>query len=147
MGVSPSTTTSASRGATTTAATGSATSLPIRVEATNDGVSPSATVLAPSSCHLSDSTATATGGYGGFVAEDYHRVGDVVELYVYTAPTPGYPDGIQVGELSSEKPALVASGSASTWTSTVPVGSLGSPTRCAVTVQATHQFEGAPNAY
>lgn len=97
---------------------------------------------------LSGATVRATGGYSGFVGTGYLRVGDVVELYVYTAPGPGYSSGIQLGELSQERAPYVEGGSGGTWTVTVPLDtSLGSPARCAVTVQATHQVEDSPSAY
>jgi hypothetical protein len=97
---------------------------------------------------INNSVATAAGGYNGFVGEDVHRVGDVVELYVYTAPMMGYPQGLQIGLLSEEKPAPAESGMGGTWTSTVPLAlSYGAPSVCRVTLQSTHQFEGAPNAY
>jgi hypothetical protein len=113
-----------------------------------DHVSLDASVLQPTSCVLNGSEVTATGTYNGFVAQSYLRVGDVVELYVYTGPMSGYPQGIQLGVLSAEKPAAVVAGNGGAWTTTVPLNlTLGTPAVCAVTVQATHQFEGAPNAY
>ena len=121
--------------------------LPIAVQPTNDGVSDPATVLIPSSCVLRGSTVTATGSTS-FVAQGYLRLGDVVELYVYAAPSSGYPNGYQLGYLSQEKAPYVKVGSGGTWTVTVPLDtSLGTPARCAVTVQATHQMEDAPSAY
>ena len=120
--------------------------IPIAVQPTNDQVSPPASVLMPSSCVLRGSTVTAT-GTTGFVPEIYRREGDVVELYVYTAPQFGFSNGIQLGYLGNEKPPLVGYGSG-IWTVSVQMDtSLGTPAQCAVTVQATHQGEGAPNAY
>jgi hypothetical protein len=121
--------------------------LPIAVQSTNDGVSDTATVLMPLSCVLSRSSVTATGS-ASFVAQGYLRLGDVVELYVYTAPSSGYPDGYQLGYLSQEKAPYLEGGSGGTWTVTVPLDTtLGTAARCAVTVQATHQIEDAPSAY
>jgi hypothetical protein len=118
------------------------------VQPVTDHVSGPATILVPSSCVITGSTATVTGSYNGFVAQSYLRVGDVVELYVYTAVNPGYPHGIQLASLSSEHPASVDAGTGGSWTTTAPINlSLGVPVRCGVTVQATHQFEGAPNNY
>ena len=122
-------------------------SLRIIVQPVNDQVSLSASVLQPTACVLTGSEVMATGTYNGFVAQGYLRVGDVVELYVYTEPMSGYPQGLQLGMLSSERPAVVA-GTGGSWTTTVALNiTLGTPAVCAVTVQATHQFEGASNAY
>jgi hypothetical protein len=134
--------------ATRTSTTVPGHSLRIIVQPVNDHVSPDASVLQPTTCVLRGSEATAAGIYSGFVAQGYLRVGDVVELYVYTEPMPGYPEGLQLGVLSSERPAAVVAGTGASWTTTVPVNlTLGTPAVCAVTVQATHQFEGASNAY
>ncbi|HZU79605.1 MAG TPA: hypothetical protein VE991_06785 [Acidimicrobiales bacterium] len=155
LAVEPTTTTSTTAAATGTPDAG--TSLPIGVQAVDDGVSPPASILAPVSCRLSGSLVTAQGSYTGAVSEGYLRVGDVVELYVYSSPVAGLPQGVQLGALSSERPAQVGLGptgasttgpGAVSWTTTVPIETAaGTPARCAVTVQATHQFEGAPNAY
>lgn len=135
-------TTTTTQAATTSTSPGQM--LPIAVQPTNDGVSGAATVLMPSACILSGSAVTATGNTS-FVPAGYRRVGDVVELYVYTAPISGYPEGVQLGYLSQENAPYIDSGS---WSVTVPLDtSLGSPARCAVTVQATHQVEDAPSAY
>lgn len=129
------------------ATTLSGQTLPIAVQPTSDGASDTSTVLMPTSCVLRGSTVTAT-GTTSFVAEGYLRLGDVVELYVYSAPASGYPDGYQLGYLGQEKAPYLAGGSGQSWTATVPVDtSLGAPVRCAVSVQATHQFEDAPSAY
>ena len=134
----------------TTAASASQ-SLPISVEsdtamraAGNEG--PSSSSLLPASCQVTGSIATATGDYqGGIPPEIYHRYGDVVELYVFSAAVSGYPQGIQVATLSSEHPPAI--GGSGTWTVIVPVQSSPEPARCAVAAQPTHDFQGAPSAY
>ena len=145
-GSASSNTTAMTTSTTTTTIPG--TPLPIQAQTTNDGISPSATILAPSSCVVRGSTVTATGGYSGEVGEFYLRVGGVVELYVYTAPASGYPAGFQVGLLSMETPAQVGSTRGGNWRTTVPIDvTIGTPVRCEVTVQATHQVELSGNAY
>lgn len=112
--------------------------------AANDG--PSSSILAPSSCQIAGTTVTATGGLeGGLPPEVYARYGDVVELYVFSAAMPGYPDGIQLATLSSEHPPAI--GGSASWTLTVSVESAPDPARCLVAAQPTHDFEGAPSAY
>jgi hypothetical protein len=96
---------------------------------------------------LRGSTVTASGTTSN-VSEGYLRLGDVVELYVYTAPSSSYPNGIQLGYLSEEKAPYIEGGSGGAWTVSVPLDtSLGTPATCAVTVQATHQIENSPSAY
>ena len=62
----------------------------------NDG--PASSILAPLSCVLDGAIVTAQGGYtnGEFAPNDYNRYGDVGELYVFSAATPGHPLGVQV---------------------------------------------------
>jgi hypothetical protein len=107
---------------------------------------PSSSILVPSSCTVTSTTATATGTYqGGFVPEVYRRYGAVVDLYVFSQPLSGYPQGIQVATLSSEhSPPIGGSGS---WTVTVPVAKSPEPARCVVAAQPTHDFQGAPSNY
>lgn len=120
--------------------------LPTAVQPVNDGSSPAANILVPTSCRLSGDTVTAEGKYDGLVTQDFYRVGDIVVLYVYTSPIWGYPQGTQLAILSQENVERV--GWAQSWIVRAPLDlSLGHPARCAVTVQATHQFEGASNAY
>jgi hypothetical protein len=77
-------------------------SVPVSVQADaamraagNDG--PSSSILVPSSCTVTSTSATASGTYrGGLAPEIYHRYGDVVDLYVFSSPAPGYADGIQL---------------------------------------------------
>lgn len=77
----------------------------------NGNQGPSSSILVPTSCKLTGSTVTASGGYqGGFASQVYPRYGDVVRLYVYTAPLSGYPQGVQLATLSSEKPPATAPG-------------------------------------
>lgn len=137
--------------ATSTTVALSGQSLPVEVQsdaamhaAGNGGPS---SVLVPSACVLAGGTVTARGTYqGGFAANVYPRYGDVIVLYVFTAPTAGFTDGVQVAELSQATgPSIGGSGQ---WQVTVPVDlSLGSPVRCLLAAQPTHDFEGAPSAY
>lgn len=127
-------------------------SLPISVQSDTamrsaGNAGPSSSILVPSSCHLSGASVTAAGTYqGSFVPAVYARYGDVIDLYVFTASASGYSSGIQLGELSLAHPPAL--GGARTWTVTVPVDtSLGTPHRCLVAAQPTHDFEGAPSAY
>lgn len=108
---------------------------------------PSSSILVPSSCTVSSTRATATGTYHGRLApEVYRRYGDVVDLYVFSAAAPGYPQGIQLAApFSAGAPPIGGIGS---WTVTVPIEpSLGRPVRCLIAAQPTHDFEGAPSAY
>lgn len=108
---------------------------------------PTSSILAPASCALQGATVTARGGYaGGLAPQVYPRYGDVIDLYVYTAPQPGYPDGIQLATpFTPHSPGI---GGRGPWTVTVPVDrSLGVPARCVVAAQPTHDFQGAPSAY
>ena len=109
---------------------------------------PSSTILLPSSCVLRDHTVTAAGGYsnGGFVPADYGRYGDVIDLYVFTAPAHGFASGIQIASLPLDKAPAVGGSTQWQLSETVDV-SLGRPVRCVVAAQPTHDFEGAPNAY
>jgi hypothetical protein len=127
-------------------------SLPISVQtdaqmkaAGNPGPSSSA-ILRPMSCRSSGSQVTAVGRLaGGFAPQIYPRVGDVVELYVFARPRPGYPAGYQIGLLSRES---VGSLGGKRWRVTVPLDrGLGRPARCLVAAQPTHDFQGAPSAY
>lgn len=123
--------------------------LPIRWQPVNDGVSLDADILRPTRCSLTGDLVTAAGTFVGFVSQFYLRVGDVVELYVYSAPIAGYPSGIQLAVLSEEVPPHIPGGQGGSWLVKVPIDlTLGyHPERCGVTVQATHQFEGSGNAY
>jgi hypothetical protein len=128
--------------------TSAALQLPIHWQPVSDRVSPDADILRPSSCSLSGELVTASGSFIGFVPQIYLRIGDVVELYVYTAARAGYPSGIQLGLLSREEPPNIPGGQGGPWLVKVPIDpALGHPERCAVTIQATHQFEGSGNAY
>jgi hypothetical protein len=103
-------------------------------------------VLLPSSCSVTGGVATATGTFNAAeFAEGYRRVGDVVELYVYTAA--GQGDAIQIGLLSQEHPVAVTQ--TGLWEVTVPIDTeFGhQPAQCLVAVQSTHAGMGAPNDY
>jgi hypothetical protein len=78
----------------------------------------------------------------------YQRYGDVIDLYVFTRPVAGYPDGIQLAdEPFTRHSPFVYSGSRR-WTVTVPLDeqsfSFGQPARCMVAAQPTMDFQGAP---
>jgi len=90
---------------------------------------------------------TATGTFnGGFVPETYVRVGDVVELYAYDAPSMNnHGQESQVLDLGSEKPFIISG--TGPWTVSAPVDPTRlSPSECRVAVQSTHTFMGAGNA-
>jgi len=134
----------------TTAALGH--SLPVSVQsdasmvaAGNEG--PSSTILVPASCNATATTATATGVYrGGFVPMVYQRYGDVIDLYVFTGPAQGVPQGIQLASepFTRHAPFIAGVGAGVRWTVTVPLDSLGTPARCMVAAQPTMDFQGAP---
>lgn len=144
------TVTATSKAHVSTSAPSAGGQLPISVEsdsqmqaAGNSG--PSSSILLPTSCRLTGSTVTALGTYtnGGFVPEVYHRYGDVIVLYVFAAPSPGYPQGIQLGV--SEVGGDPVVGSPAPWhvglsVSPGPVP----PARCAVAAQPTHDVQLAP---
>jgi hypothetical protein len=91
--------------------------------------------------------ATATGTFDrDFYAESNVRVGDVVELYVYSGPGPTSPTGTQLADLGSEKTVPV-SGTGS-WQVSVPMDPelRQTPIECRVAVQSTHAFMGAGDA-
>jgi hypothetical protein len=124
--------------------------LPISVESAsqmqaegNDG--PSSSILVPASCRLTGTTVTAEGRYanGGLVPNVYDRYGDIIVLYVFAAPSPGEPDGIQLGASDvSESPVL---GSRARWHVSLPISpSVGVPARCVVAAQPTHDIQLAP---
>lgn len=106
---------------------------------------PSSSILVPSSCKVTARSATATGAYrDGIAAEVYARYGDVIDLYVFSLPTAGYPEGIQLANepFTRHSPFIGGKGP---WTVTVPLDStLGQPARCMVAAQPTMDFQGAP---
>jgi hypothetical protein len=129
-------------------------SLPISVEThrrmkAEGNHGPSSSELIPRSCKYTGRSVTARGRLaGGFAPEIYDRYGDVVELYVFTRPERGYPEGIQVAVLHREVPGSMAAGKPGRWHVTAPVKrSLGKPTRCLVAAQPTHDVQDAPSAY
>jgi hypothetical protein len=109
----------------------------------NDG--PSSAILLPTSCQLTGTTITAQGTYtdGGFVPNVYDRYGDIIVLYVLTAPSAGYPDGMQLGASDvSESPVL---GSRAPWQVSLSISpSVGVPAECIVAAQPTHDGQFAP---
>ncbi len=106
---------------------------------------PSSSILVPSSCKVTAASVTATGTYrDGFAAQVYARYGDVIDLYVFSRPTAGYPGGIQLASepFTRHSPFIGGKGP---WTVTVPLDStLGQPARCMVAAQPTMDFQGAP---
>jgi hypothetical protein len=128
----------------------SARQIPISVEsdsqmkaAGNDG--PSSSILLPTSCQLTGTTITAAGMYtnGGFVPNVYDRYGDIIVLYVVTAPSAGYPAGMQLGVSDvSESPVV---GSRAPWQVSLSISpSIGVPAQCIVAAQPTHDGQFAP---
>jgi hypothetical protein len=131
-------------------AAASAPRIPISVESDsqmkaegNNG--PSSSILLPSSCRLTGTTITAEGTYTNdrFVPNVYDRYGDIIVLYVLTAPSPGYPEGMQLGASDvSESPAV---GSRAPWHVSLSVSlAVGIPARCVVAAQPTHDALFAP---
>jgi hypothetical protein len=106
---------------------------------------PSSSILLPTSCQLTGNTITAEGTYtnGGFVPNLYDRYGDIIVLYVFSASSPGYPQGMQLEASSaSESPVL---GGQNPWYVSVSIsGSAGAPARCTVAAQPTHDEQLAP---
>jgi hypothetical protein len=106
---------------------------------------PSSSILLPTSCRLTGTTVTAEGTYtnGGFVPNLYDRYGDIIVLYVSTAPSAGYPDGMQLGVSdASQSPAV---GSRAPWQVSLSFSpSIGVPAECVVAAQPTHDPQFAP---
>jgi len=116
----------------------------MRAEANNG---PTSSVLLPSSCKLVGSTVTAMGAYqGGFAPNVYSRYGDIVVLYVFGPPSPGFPQGPQLAVSSAQDSPPLSSGTwqVSTSVSTSLDASVGQPARCVVAAQPTHDVQLAP---
>jgi hypothetical protein len=131
-------------------AVASASQLPISVESDSQmraegNYGPSSLILLPASCRLTGTTITAEGTYtdGGFVPDVYDRYGDIIVLYVLAAPSPGYPEGMQLGVSDvRESPML---GSHAPWHVRMSVSrSAGVPARCVVAAQPTQNAQFAP---
>jgi hypothetical protein len=124
--------------------------LPISVESDRQmraegNYGPSSAILRPVSCRLTGTAITARGTYtdGGFVPDVYDRYGDIIVLYVTTAPSAGYPDGMQLG--ASDVRQSPAVGSRAPWHVRLPIyQSAGVPARCVVAAQPTHDAQFAP---
>ena len=105
---------------------------------------PSSSILVPTSCESSGTTITANGTYqGGFAGNGYNRYGDIVELYVFGAPSSGYPQGPQLAASSAkDSPPIGGYGS---WrvSASIDPGSI-PPARCVVAAQPTHDVQLAP---
>jgi hypothetical protein len=125
---------------------GPSITIPVRTSLPLSSANESPAVLLPTSCTITDGIATAAGTFNPLMyGEGYRRAGDVVELYVYSAPSVGDP--IQLGELSAEHPVAVTN--TGPWVVAVPIDtSFGQrPGACLVAVQSTHAEMGAPNDY
>jgi hypothetical protein len=144
------TTTGPATGAQRPDAAKSIRQLPISVEsdsqmkaAGNEG--PSSSILDPTSCRLTGTTVTADGTYtnGGFVPNVYNRYGDIIVLYVRSAPSAGYAEGMQLGVSDvSQSPVL---GSRAPWHVSLSITQpAGTPAQCVVAAQPTHDGQFAP---
>jgi hypothetical protein len=104
---------------------------------------PWSSILLPHSCEVRGRTVSATGTYqGGFAQAIYNRFGDIVVLYVFTAPTSGFPQGITLAASSARTSPPMTSG---TWRVSTSVSLIfGPPERCVVAAQPTHDWIGAP---
>lgn len=106
---------------------------------------PSSSILVASSCKVTATSITAAGTYrDGFAAGVYPRYADVIDLYVFSRPATGYPEGIQLASqpFTRHSPYIGGKGP---WTVTVPLNSTpGQPARCMVAAQPTMDFQGAP---
>jgi len=105
---------------------------------------PPSSILIPISCDLSGTTVTAKGSYrGGFAPNLYNRYGDIVELYVFGAPSSGYPQGPPLAASSvTDSPPIGGYGSWQVSTN-VDLG-VGLPEKCVVAAQPTHDLQLAP---
>ena len=135
---------------TAQAVAASAPAIPIAVESDSQmkaegNHGPSSSILLPASCRLTGTTLTANGTYsnGGFVPNVYNRYGDIVVLYALGAPSPGYPQGQQLGASDvSDSPAV---GSRARWHVRLSIPrTAGTPARCVVAAQPTHDGQFAP---
>ena len=124
--------------------------LPISVEsdsqmtaAGNNG--PSSSILLPTSCSLTGTKVTADGTYsdGGFVPDIYNRYGDVIVLYVRTAPSAYYPEGMPLA-VSAVRQSPAVGGTAPWYVSLSVDPSIGVPAMCVVAAQPTHDPQFAP---
>jgi len=131
-------------------ASASAPQIPISVESDSQMIAagnngPSSSILLPTSCRQTGTTITAEGTYtnGGFVPNVYNRYGDVIVLYVFAAPSPGYAEGMQLGASDvSNSPVL---GSPAPWQVSVSISASGGvPAQCVVAAQPTHDGQFAP---
>jgi hypothetical protein len=129
----------------TTGSSQAAGELPMSVESDaqmqaegNNG--PSSSILLPISCQASGTTVTAKGTTQGF-SESYVRYGDIIVLYLFTAPSSGYPEGAQLAVSSVNQSSVVGPN----WqVSTTFDPTIGQPARCSVAAQPTHDEQLAP---
>jgi hypothetical protein len=110
---------------------------------------PASSIMVPTSCRVTAMSATASGTYqGGFAPAVYQRYGDVIDLYVFSRPVAGNPDGIQLAAAPFTRKAPFVYGGGDRWTVTVPLDkqlfSSGQPARCMVAAQPTMDFQEAP---
>lgn len=125
---------------------GNPTSIPVRVSVVLSTTGQDPSVLLPSSCTITQGVATASGTFNSDAyGETYVRYGDVVELYVYSSPSPSFPTGTQLAQVGTERTVVV--GSSGPWQIAVPLAvSDLQPAQCLVAIQSTHAFMGAGNA-
>ena len=122
----------------------------LRISVGSDSSGGDPAILLPRSCGLHGNVVTATGTYdpshgglGDYAPEYYTRFGDVVELYVYSAPSPEHAQSNQIADLDSERPYPMSRPGPWTASARIEEG-LGTPDLCVADVQPTHDFQGAP---
>ncbi|MCL2395106.1 MAG: hypothetical protein FWC87_10510 [Acidimicrobiaceae bacterium] len=105
---------------------------------------PSSSILLPTSCQQNGTTVTAGGSYtnGGFVPNVYNRYGDIIVLYVFAAPSPGYAQGIELG--ASNVGASPVLGTPAPWQVSLSISPPPVAARCLVAAQPTHDVQLAP---
>lgn len=114
--------------------------LPISVESDaqmqaegNNG--PTSSVLFPASCQVDGTTVRATGTTQG-ASEVYTRYGDIIVVYLFTAPSSGFTQGAQLAVSSLNQTTPVGDGNWQVSATFDP--SAGQPARCSVAAQPTH---------
>jgi hypothetical protein len=96
------------------------------------------------SCILEKGIVTATGSLGE-VPAFYNRVGAVLELYVYASSA---APGTQLADLSREQPLKMYANANRPWSLSAPIDTrLGRAATCEISVEETHNFDGASNVY
>ena len=139
--------TSAATSSPPAASIGPSITIPVHTSVPLSSAGENPAVLVPTSCTITGGVATATGTFNrDFYAESNVRVGDVVELYVYSSPGATTPTGTQLADLASEKTEPV--NGTGLWQVSVPIDPelVQAPAECRVAVQSTHAFMGAGDA-